>query len=188
MAAYIIFNDEFGDEERPLTRKNRVFRDRSRLLDTVGDEELISRYRLPRCAILQLLQIIAPSLRRTTQRSSPMTPELQLMLTLRFLGKSGFQSEIADLHGLCQASVSRAIDSTINALCELNFVRFPKGDELQETKEKFFKIAKFPNVIGCIDGTLVRIVKPTAEEEVAYVCRKGYHAINTQAICDADLR
>ncbi|XP_071116839.1 putative nuclease HARBI1 [Haliotis cracherodii] len=39
-----------------------------------------------------------------------------------------------------------------------------------------------------IDGSLVPIGRPPADEEAAYVCRKGFHAINVQAICDANLR
>jgi hypothetical protein len=37
--------------------------------------------------------------------------------------------------------------------------------------------------LGCVDGTLIQI-KPPSEREDAYVCRKGYHAINVQGVCD----
>lgn len=40
-----------------------------------------------------------------------------------------------------------------------------------------------PNTLGCVDGTLIAI-KPPPEREDAYVCRKGYHAINVQGVCD----
>lgn len=46
---------------------------------------------------------------------------------------------------------------------------------------------RFPNVIGCIDGTHVRIVAPSTDEN-AYVNRKGFHSINVQAVCDHDGR
>eukprot|EP00105_Crassostrea_gigas_P036952 XP_019921100.1 PREDICTED: putative nuclease HARBI1 [Crassostrea gigas] len=38
-------------------------------------------------------------------------------------------------------------------------------------------------VIGCIDGTHVRI-QALLEDEAVYVNRKGFHSINVQAICD----
>ena len=37
----------------------------------------------------------------------------------------------------------------------------------------------FPNFLGCIDGTFIRIQKPS-ENEADYVNRKGYHALSVQ--------
>ena len=45
----------------------------------------------------------------------------------------------------------------------------------------------FPNVLGCIDGTLVQIKAPSYREDM-YVCRKGYHALNIQGVCDSRKR
>ncbi len=51
-------------------------------------------------------------------------------------------------------------------------------------KREFAEIAEFSSVVGCIDGTHVRILAP--HENVArYVNRKGFHSINVQAVCDA---
>ncbi|XP_048242774.1 uncharacterized protein LOC125375882 [Haliotis rufescens] len=55
------------------------------------------------------------------------------------------------------------------------------------SSEDFFHICGFPKVVGCIDCTLIPIQRPALEEAV-YVCRKGFHAINVQAVCDAQLR
>lgn len=46
--------------------------------------------------------------------------------------------------------------------------------------------------IGAIDGTLVAIQSPAANDqrfqEANYYSHKGYHAINTMIVCDADKR
>ncbi|KAI9552688.1 putative nuclease HARBI1 [Daphnia sinensis] len=42
-------------------------------------------------------------------------------------------------------------------------------------------------VVGCIDGTHIRIVRPKHHEK-AYINRKNYHSLNVQAICDANHR
>uniref|UniRef100_UPI0037E73E8A putative nuclease HARBI1 isoform X1 n=1 Tax=Semicossyphus pulcher TaxID=241346 RepID=UPI0037E73E8A len=51
-------------------------------------------------------------------------------------------------------------------------------------KEEFHRIAGFPNVIGCVDGTHIPIRAPS-ENEGDYVNRKSIHSINVQVICDA---
>lgn len=56
------------------------------------------------------------------------------------------------------------------------------------TKLKFWylwfnvSIPGFPNILGCIDGTQIRIKKPK-QNEVDYVNRKGYHSLNVQVKC-----
>lgn len=49
--------------------------------------------------------------------------------------------------------------------------------------EKF----QFPGEIGAIDCTHIPILKPR-EEEHSFVNRKGYHSLNVQIICDANLK
>ena len=38
--------------------------------------------------------------------------------------------------------------------------------------------------VGCLDGLLVRIVKPSVANSAYYYCRKGFHCYNIQAVCD----
>jgi hypothetical protein len=59
---------------------------------------------------------------------------------------------------------------------------------MRRVKEGFHSIAQFPNVIGAIDGTLIPIQGLSGAEEPNFVCRKGYHAINVQAVADHNLR
>ena len=46
-------------------------------------------------------------------------------------------------------------------------------------------MAEFPGVIGCVDGTQIRIIAPPSDQEPYYVNRKSYHSINTQVICNS---
>ena len=48
--------------------------------------------------------------------------------------------------------------------------------------------ANFPNVVGAIDGTLIPIKGMASEDEPSFICRKGFHAINVQAVVDSELR
>jgi hypothetical protein len=41
-----------------------------------------------------------------------------------------------------------------------------------------------PQIIGAVDGTLFRIVRPKNQSDGPWICRKGYSSINAMAICD----
>ncbi|KAK3107873.1 hypothetical protein FSP39_024105 [Pinctada imbricata] len=48
----------------------------------------------------------------------------------------------------------------------------------------------FPKVLGCVDGTFIKI-KPPKENEQDYVNRKGFHSLNVQVsmtICSINRR
>lgn len=71
-------------------------------------------------------------------------------------------------------------------LVSRQFIRFPTGQEASRVKRSFYDIAGFPNVLGAVDGTLIRIQSPK-EHEDDYFCRKGYHALNVQVLLQTGL-
>ena len=78
--------------------------------------------------------------------------------------------------------------------CETNkehfhfhFILFQCSDQkLQQRKTLFQTIARFQNVVGAIDGTLIPIRKPS-ENETIYLYRENFHAFNVIEVCDANL-
>jgi hypothetical protein len=58
--------------------------------------------------------------------------------------------------------------------------------ELHTIMQGFYGIANFPNIVGAIDGTHVRIKSPSTDEYL-YVNRKNYHSINVQGVCDRQI-
>lgn len=65
------------------------------------------------------------------------------------------------------------------------WIRFPSTEnELRMAMRSWQRIKQFPNAIGAIDCTHVRINKPTIHGD-EYVNRKGYASLNVQAICNA---
>lgn len=110
---------------------------------------------------------------------------LQVMLALRFYASGSFLEIIGDTMGFDKSTVSRAINDVTKALIakKNRFIKWPNHEEILKSKQNFFSRGGFPGVIGCIDGTHVRIQAPL-EDEAVYVNRKGFHSINVQAICD----
>ncbi|XP_041369789.1 putative nuclease HARBI1 [Gigantopelta aegis] len=75
--------------------------------------------------------------------------------------------------------------STVTKLQNVH-VKFPYTDaEMKNTKEDFFKLANFPNVLEALDGTLIPVQGPSRDEHFCF-CHKGYHAINVQCIVSAN--
>ncbi|KAJ8980475.1 hypothetical protein NQ317_013228 [Molorchus minor] len=73
------------------------------------------------------------------------------------------------------------------------WVKFPNNfEELNTLRLRFYEEHNFPGVIGCVDCTHIAIFPPKRNDpeypEHIYVNRKGYHSINTQLICDTNLK
>ncbi|XP_054755070.2 putative nuclease HARBI1 [Lytechinus pictus] len=69
----------------------------------------------------------------------------------------------------------------------LQSIKFPcTQEEVRDTQRRFFLLASFPNVVGAIDGTHVRINGvPLGAAEHLFVNRKGFYSINVQLTCNA---
>ncbi|XP_052259893.1 putative nuclease HARBI1 isoform X2 [Dreissena polymorpha] len=64
------------------------------------------------------------------------------------------------------------------------FIFFPASEyDKARVKREFYSIAGFPNVLGFVDCTHVKIRAPK-RNEMDFVNRKGYHSVNIQMICD----
>ena len=187
MAHLLLFAARENQRKLP---KPRVFRDRTQPLDSLDDDELVSRYRLSRHCIIDLCDLLAADLERSTTRSNALSVSTQVLVALRYFATGSFQRVAGDLHGVSQSSVSRCVTGVGKALSRRasQYITFPTNEASQRrVKSEFFDVAGFPNVLGCVDGTQIAITAPTTNEHI-YVCRKGFHSMNIQATCDAKLR
>ncbi|EGZ12726.1 hypothetical protein PHYSODRAFT_517190 [Phytophthora sojae] len=58
--------------------------------------------------------------------------------------------------------------------------------EVDCVREGFENISGFPDVIGAVDGSLIRICRPAEHE--GWYCRKKFPAVNMQAVVDHKTR
>lgn len=103
-----------GDQVR--LRRPRNFSARKDVLNELSDAELIKRYRLDRAGILFVTDLVRENLTSRTARNQALTPELKVIITLRFLATGKMQLCSSDDLGVSQQSVSRVITETLNAL------------------------------------------------------------------------
>ena len=80
---------------------------------------------------------------------------------------------------MSQSSASRYISAVALGLQEnySKFVRMPSSTEKPNIKSQCYDIAHLPGVLGLVDGTHIRIQKPS-ENEADYVNRHFYFSIN----------
>ena len=88
-----------------------IFRDRNNPLDYLPEEDIIQRNRLTRQLILQVSDMVRDNIETPTNRSSPLSVSLQVMVALRFYATGTFQSVVGDIHMKSKASVSRNRDN-----------------------------------------------------------------------------
>ena len=174
---------------RRQLRRNRVFRDHLNPLDTYNDVNLFARFRFRRIDLFRIVDEIRDDLEFGYRRKGFLSPKLQLLTALRFFASGTFQIVVGDTFQTHRSTVSRVIYRVSQALCARlrRWIFFPRQREANRQKRLFYAMAGFPNVIGCVDGTHVKLQAPVINEH-EYVNRSGRHSINVQLICDAELR
>ncbi|XP_028039897.1 putative nuclease HARBI1 isoform X2 [Bombyx mandarina] len=144
-------------------RRPRLYRQRTEDFEKYDDKDFVFRYRLSKETVLFLLEKIEHLLEYKDNRNQSVTPLTQLLCTLRYFATGNFLLTVGDLCGISVATSSRIIKRVANAIVTLRkeFIRFPNSqEEISTVKGQFYKIARFPNVLGCIDCTHVKIQSP----------------------------
>ena len=124
------------------------------------------------------MQELKPDVEHWTMRNRAVSPANRVLLALRFYATGAFQNLVGDSMGVHKSTVSKIISQVSDVLARKfpDYVQFPVDEEeLKATMVKFYTIAEFPGVIGCVDGTQVRIQAPSTQE-YEFVNRKGYHS------------
>ena len=148
------------------------------------EEHFRNRYRLTKDGFRDLLGIIGPDISAYNGRGNPIHADVQLLLTLRFYATGTFQLACGDLCEFSQPSASRIIKRISEAIARLKneYIRFPPGHLLSQTKVDFWRIGGFPGVVGTIDCTHIKIPYSRSENAELFRNRKRYFSINVQAV------
>lgn len=176
-------------------RAPKIYRKRTNVFADYSDAEFKQIYRMPKNLaeriILMVEERIDDVINIEEKRGSPVPIELQVLATLRYLAKGCYQREVADLHGISQPALSVIIGRIVRVLATYlpEYIRFPtEREELRTMKQKFFRVAGMPGIVGAIDCTHIKIKNPGGEHPALYINRKGFFSINVQIVCDADCR
>jgi hypothetical protein len=168
---------------RRSLRRQKVYLDRENPLETYkyAESEIRIRYRFNSHSIYYICSLVEEELAHPTKKSAALPVLYQVLLALKFYATGDFYTTIGDSIKVHRSTSCRAVFRVSVALVGLSkrVVVFPTGDQLDATKRAFGKISGFPGVVGCVDGSLIRIQKQARNGD-DYICRKHFPAINIQ--------
>ncbi|XP_058448989.1 putative nuclease HARBI1 [Malaya genurostris] len=179
------------DDEHSLVRlERRKIRDSSNPLDMPHDA-FIKYFRVSKELFSYLLNIVE---NRLGSSVGSVLPVIKLSAALRFFAEGSYQKGVGnDLFvGMAQPTLSKSLSLVIDVLesevCP-SAIRFPINEmEKNAIKLAFYEKTGFPGIIGCVDGTHVKIITPSSNVQHLYYNRKGFHSFNIMLVCDHKLK
>ena len=126
--------------ERFGSRVNqRTFRPRPRVLDKFSDSQFQQRFHFSKQTFRHLLEEFGAELSFPSDRNNPVSPEIQLLLTLRFFEANTFQIIDGESFGVNQTSACRIVHrvSGVIACSSHRYVKLPLQQEFQVIGHEF---------------------------------------------------
>lgn len=142
-------------------------------------------YRVNKDVFKYLLELLEGDL-PATRKSFAVQPIVKLGACLRFFAEGPYQKGVGNdcRVGLAQSSFSTVLTEVLNIfeekLCP-EWISWPEEQEKKEIIQKFYEKFQIPGVVGCIDGTHVKIIPPTNRH--LYYNRKGNYSLNVLLVC-----
>ncbi|XP_019699684.1 putative nuclease HARBI1 [Harpegnathos saltator] len=113
-----VMNDirEVQDVAQLRERTPQVFRDRIDPFGTLNDIEFRNRHRLSKESVRLCVGLVEERLSSQAGHIKNVSPALQVLIALRFYAKGCYQTELGDLHGVSQPTVSRIVAKVAEAI------------------------------------------------------------------------
>jgi len=180
LGVYLItYDDEQTEPKVPRSRKQRIpNKERTRMnwserVATLTDAEFMRTYRVDKVLFNELLEKIRQPLEiaepAMARNSEPVSPELKLSMTLRWLA-GGSYLDIYQMHGVSYTQFNKSLWMTIDAINDAIIISFPIDDlsALLNLEQGFAAKSNSQSLRGCVgavDGCLIRIRPPNAKED-----------------------
>lgn len=147
----------------------------------------VNYFRISKDLFKHLLGILDEKLGPTVGSASVL-PITKLAAVLRFLAEGSYQKGAGNdiFVGVAQPTMSKILSEVVEVfekyVCTTE-IKFPTSEhEKNSIRRNFFEKTGFPGVIGCVDGTHVKIFKPRFDIQHLYYNRKGYHSLNVMVV------
>lgn len=166
---------------------NGLLRERINPMEYFNEQQFKNRYRLSKASVNLLNDLLQPYIHDPNQPWA-LTRLEKLLIGLRCYASGSIQSVIGDFANIDNSTASRAITVVTEAICNLRPQWIRRFDDIATTMNGFYQISAFPQVIGCVDGSHIKMYRPAEQNADDYINRKGFYSINAQFVCDHRLR
>ncbi|XP_058984143.1 putative nuclease HARBI1 [Musca domestica] len=147
-------------------------------------------FRINKDCFQDVLKEISPKL-KSGRRSLALRPEIKLATALRFLAQGSYQTSVGNDFNISitQPTVSVVLKEVLEA-CEATICCkwIMTEEEKNSAKEYFFTNSGIPGVIGCVDGTHIKIISPGRNDANMCFNRKGFYSLNAMVVCDHKMK
>ncbi|XP_063544323.1 uncharacterized protein LOC134752584 [Cydia strobilella] len=139
--------------------------------DMLSEAEFVANYRLPKHRV----QALASELGSLIQNHCI----TKILSCLRYLATDTARP---------LAGASQVIDALNHHTCINKYITFPlQAAARDRVTDRFKQLYKLPNVLGVVDGVQIALHDLSPAHEDVFLNRAGFHSLNVQLICDADL-
>ncbi|XP_044592619.1 putative nuclease HARBI1 isoform X1 [Cotesia glomerata] len=178
-----IVQDKVSFQEPKNYVENTVFR--------MTDETFKSHFRMRRETFEFLINLLGPDLQKQSVHFGrhPISVEKQLLLSIWTMATPDSYRSVCDRFDVGKATAWRTVWKVVKSIYNYLpvYIKWPTREEARITSNHIYRKYGFPNVLGAIDGTHIRIAQPK-EHHASYINRKGFHSIQTQLVCDHKLK
>ncbi|CAH2090619.1 unnamed protein product [Euphydryas editha] len=155
------------------------------------DETFKSHFRMRRDTFEFLINLLGPDLQKQSAQYGrhPISVEKQLLLSIWTFATPDSYRSVCDRFDVGKATAWRTIWKVVKSIYNYLpvYIKWPTPEEARITSNYVYQRYGFPNVLGAVDGTHIKIAQPK-EYHASYINRKGFHSIQTQLVCDHKLK
>lgn len=156
-----------------------------------SEEEFFSNFRVSRHVATELRDSFEGSeyYKNDSGQFGKISAHNHILIFLWFIGHEAASfADVSDRFNITKSSLERIIQRVSVFLSNLapQVIVWPNAAEKLEIAEHF-QANGFPNIIGAIDGSHLKIDKPENDPD-SYINRKGYYSVQMQVVCDHTLK
>ncbi|XP_061400878.1 putative nuclease HARBI1 [Musca vetustissima] len=162
------------------------------VISKMPDDVFSSHFRMNTNTFKSLVHMLQPFWPKRDYGRPCLSLTKSVYITLWKLSNQNSFRELSDRFGIGAGTAYRSFKKTIKVilLLKTKVIVFPSTEISQRKTMDQFEASRalpFPFVIGCIDGTHIRISQPI-KDSISYYNRKGTYSLVVQTIVDSNMR
>ncbi|KAI9992805.1 hypothetical protein PInf_014695 [Phytophthora infestans] len=162
VGAVISTADKRGLRRPPKAPRTFITRAFETALRTPGTGWFHDKLRCDKKSFLRIFRLVHAAWVREPGPNTKTPVIKRVALTMLYLAKGGTMDQAATALGISRPRSVVYINDTLDVLSAMakSIISMPPEEELAAVEDGFYATAGFPDTIGAVDGTLVRITRP----------------------------